>query len=967
MPNPQKKKERFVSLVFKAILAVSFATFIASASVFVIGKITLDNNYQQERKRARNFYKQAFDSILQRSKIHDVNIGWLIPSFSDADSNEVALKQIQQFLDKNWFLIEVESDIRWGYLLSNNGEFLGKWGTQSEDISPYTALYEFVIIHEQPIDQIICELDCKHIYVSPFLHNGAFIGVFIFAVDLAETVIQMQGITGADIGILVKQNSLNVYQSAPAPYLAAWSSAVISLTHATENLPLLKKLSQHIAKHRLLGSVRYKFHNKVYEISTIPFLSEHEHGTADLILIDDITAELGQINKAVLYYAASGLISLLLSGCIILLLLMGPTRKLRALISVLPLIAEKNYLQVLKKLPKQTNKQLFNDEISVLDDATHNLIFTLKELDREVEIRTNRLSEQAIELQNEKNFVSNILDTAQVIIMTLDNHGRILSLNKYTENLTGHTEQALFNTSFTDFIFDLNNYTSTDTILDELVTNHRKTFRSECSIFSTTGTELYISWYFTLINKPDAIPEILAVGLNLTERKEIESQLTWLADHDPLTNLFNRRRFEQELHKTLNLAIRYQQTGALIFFDVDQFKFINDSSGHNIGDELLIKIAEHLLVITRETDVVARFGGDEFVVLAPQIKQDDAEELTQKICNEMSHIEISGGNSTHRVSISAGLLMFPVEGFTEMDLIASVDLAMYKAKAAGRGGWYRASIDDLNRKEVKKRVDWKSKIEKALKDERLVLYFQPIMRVSDKSIAHYECLLRMQDEAGNIVPPGMFLTVAEQTGLMHKIDARVLQLAFEHQSEFIKQNIDITLSVNLSGDMISHPETMNLITGLNKKTRVPLSKFIFEITESQAVTNLPQAQNLIRLINQAGGCFALDDFGVGFSSMSYLKQLPIKYIKIDGGFIKNLVDSREDKLFVNAINSVGKGLSILTIAEFVNSPQVLDILYLIGVDYAQGNGIGLPMPQPEYHISISGKKPKSKVVLKTFE
>lgn len=942
----QPPNKPFVSLIAKAILAVSFATIVASTSVMIVGKIALDNNFAQERRRAHQFYRQAFNSILQRSKLHEVNIGWLIPSFIDHQTDsENVLAQIARQIETNWFKIELVSDIKSAYLLSSKGELIGKWGETLEDISPLANLYQYVIQNEQPKEQIVCGDDCTHIYVSPFLHDGKFIGIFIFGVDLAETVIQMQGITGADIGILIEKSHLSPDHN--LQLLDVWSMAIIALTNATKNLPLLSKLMQQSPDLSLAKNSRFKYQQRFYEISAIPFADGQNN--ASLIIIDDITEELAVIHKATVYYALNGLFSLLLSGSIILFLLIRPTRKLRALISLLPLIAEKKYSQVIDCLPKHNKRTLFRDEITVLDDATQNLMLTLRQLDNEVELRTARLSEQAIELQNEKRFVSNILDTAQVIIMTLDSTGKILSLNKYAEHLTGYRESAIINTLFTDYIFDLNNFVSVSTILHELTTQERDTYRSECSIFSTDGTELFISWFFTLLNNPDESPEILVVGLNLTERKEIESQLAWLADHDPLTNLFNRRRFELEFKRILAFATRYQQTGALIYFDVDQFKFINDSSGHNVGDELLVRIAEHLLMTTRETDVVARFGGDEFVVLAPQVNDENAEQLAKTICREMATIEISTDKSIHRVSISAGVLMFPVEGYSEQDLLASVDLAMYKAKELGRGGWYFASANDIDRDEIRKRVNWKAKIEQALQQDRFVLYFQPIMQVADKSISHYECLLRMLDEEGKVIPPGMFISIAEQTGLMHEIDARVLQLAFSHQVNFIKHGLDITLSVNLSGEMISRADAFKMIMELQNKTRAPLNKFIFEMTESQAVTNLQSAQNFMSQINLAGGSFALDDFGVGFSSLSYLKQLPVQYLKIDGSFVEHLVDSREDKLFVNAINSVGQGMGIKTIAEFVHSEQILEILYLIGVDYAQGHGIGRPRPRPEFH------------------
>lgn len=940
---------KFFSLVWRTALAVSFATLAASSSVYVFGKLTLDNNYNQERLRTRKLYEQAYRSILQKSRLNDITISWLIPAFLDPQStHKEALVKINELIEKNWFKIGFESEIESAYLFSKDGRLIGKWGITIADVGIFSDLFNQAVEKEEPVDQILCTRVCTHIYVSPFLHNGKFIGVFVFAIDLAGTIIQMRAITGADVGILIKDTKV---VDSKLPYLDKISSNVVALTGYEKNLPLLRALMEDPSINKLKHSLRFDYDQKSYEISTIPFIEGNE--TAELIIIDDISSELADIQKATTLYAATGLLSLLLSGGIILLLLIGPTRRLRVLSSVLPLIAEKRYQKVLEILPKRKQPAFFKDEINILSEATHNLITTLKGLDGEVEKRTKHLSEKTVELQKEKNFVSNILNTAQVIIMTLDENGNIISLNKYGENLIGLSSYANQDSKFTNLISDALDFDEIASAIINLSQNKTDNFNYECKIASEVSNQLFISWYFTRIVSPDNTSEILAVGLDLTERNQIESQLSWLADHDTLTNLYNRRRFENELKRTLALSNRYNQSGALIYFDIDQFKFVNDSSGHKVGDELLVRVADKLKCVTRETDLVARVGGDEFAVLAPHISLEHAKKLVDKICTETTTIEISADSSVHRASISAGLLLFPIPGYSEQDIMASVDLAMYKAKQSNKGSWCLATIQDFNRDEVRTQVNWKFSIQKALQEDRFLLYFQPIKRISDGSIAHYECLLRMRDDDGLIVSPGLFLHVAEQTGLMCLIDKRVLEMAFKIQSEFIHNKLDIILSVNLSGEIISNPGAFDIVTTLLRQYDLSASKFIFEVTESQAVTNLFAAQNFMRQIHEVGGQFALDDFGVGFSSMSYLKQLPVQFLKIDGGFVKNLDVDHEDKLFVQAINSVGRGMRLKTIAEFVENEQIYEALRDIGVDYAQGYAIGKPMPVPEFHTPVS--------------
>ncbi len=940
------KKKIFFSLTRKALFAVIISTLLSSASVFLLGTYVYDKNHLEKRESRHRQYQQAFASVIKQLQQKETELSWLIPTLIRTDGlQHQLLTEMKQLIDENWFKIELESDIRSIYLFSVQGTLLGEWGERFDDQVLTDVWLDTVLTNEQPLSKIVCDKDCLQYHGLPFLIQGKFAGVFVFVTSITDIVLQMKGITGADVGILTQAKNLNNELQASLP---SWSLRVGALTDFSVNHALLIELQKHYPEQIPENSVSFFFNDKVYDIFTIPF-GEDKH-QAKLVVIDNISGELKEKNRVIKLYVFSGLSSILLSAVILFLLFVRPTQKINKIINLLPLIAEKQFKKVRQSLPDFSRTKILRDEIDILGSTAHNLINTLTRLDAEVAQRNQNLLERSQELQNERNFVSNILNTAQVIIIRLDQLGQILSINKYGENLTGYDEVSLVKKHlFTDLIYDNESYELLNEVIPDLLNKKYSTYQHECTLYSLDGIKLYVSWYFTVINNPDTQPEILVVGLDLTERKSVETELAWLADHDPLTRLYNRRRFEHELHRVLKEAERFNHTGALIFFDIDQFKYINDSSGHQAGDDLLLKVTEKLRSAVRDTDVLARFGGDEFVVLAPEINQLHAESLINKIFLLMQEVDIILQGNQHKVSISAGLLMFPVKGYSEQDLMASVDIAMYKAKESGRGTWCLASIEDLNREDIKQRVNWKAKIEKALSEDRFILYFQPIMDVATRKISHYECLLRMIDENGKIIPPGLFIHVAEQTGLISLIDKRVMDLAFKAQRQFIADNKEIVLSVNLSGDLISNPEAFNLFFKLFERNNVTLEKFIFEVTETQAVTNLMAANSLISQIVAMGGKFALDDFGVGFSSMNHLKQLPIQYLKIDGEFIKNISNIKEDRLFVNAIREVAHGMNIATIAEFVENKEILDVLSEIGIDYAQGYGIGKPMPYPEFH------------------
>ncbi|MDO9241120.1 MAG: EAL domain-containing protein [Methylicorpusculum sp.] len=946
MTSKTAGKLLFFSLVWKAILAVSFATFLASAAIVMFGEITLEKNYEQERVRVRNSYRQIFSGIIERVQNERVDIGWLIPAMTDeTTSRKNALDVIKNQLDRNWFKIEVESDIESAFLFNRQGNMIGSWGNTLYE-GQFSEWLEYVISKEEPFDNILFQQTCIHFHAAPFLFRGEFIGIFIFGIDLSDIVLQMKNITGSSVGIV---NLPDISQNNATSDLALWNANIVALTDANKNKRLLSELSKEHSLAQTKQSVFFGFENRQYEILGLPL---NGHNKTLLILIEDITQGLADIKKATDLYAISGLLSFVLSGSVLLFLLLSPTRRLKSLITALPLISQKNYSDAKKFLPCKRRKLFFKDEIDDLEDTAHEFISTLKYLDEQVNQRTQKLSLQTLELQAEKNFIDTILNTAQVMIITIDSKGLISSANKFTETLTSYSEQELLGKQFINLMIDQRARLLVRTSIDLLLKTHKGTQHRESAILSMGGNELYISWYFSPLlldeGKTDESNKILVVGLDLTERRKYENQLTWLAEHDPLTGLYNRRKFETELVHALAMAVRYDHNSALIFFDIDQFKYVNDSSGHHIGDELLIKVAEKLRATTRKTDVVARFGGDEFIILLPEVTQKEAEEFVQKLCNDLKTVHISVGEELHTVSVSAGLIVFPEQSCTSQDLLATADLAMYRAKQGGRGGWRLASQEDINRLEIKTRVNWKTKIDKGLAENRFVLYFQPIMKISDRSVSHYECLLRMKDDDGSIIPPAMFVPVAEQMGLILQLDQRVLELAFKEQASLLKAGKKIKLAINLSGEMLSAPNAFELISHLLREFDLDASHFIFEVTETQAVTNLQAAHDFITQINRIGGSFALDDFGSGFSSMNYLKQLPVSYLKIDGAFVKNILDNQVDQLFVKAINSIGHGMGIKTIAEFVENDSIFEKLYELQIDYAQGYGIAKPLPSPDY-------------------
>jgi diguanylate cyclase (GGDEF)-like protein len=424
--------------------------------------------------------------------------------------------------------------------------------------------------------------------------------------------------------------------------------------------------------------------------------------------------------------------------------------------------------------------------------------------------------------------------------------------------------------------------------------------------------------------------------------KEKEQNLIWLADHDSLTKLFNRRRFQIEFEQQLKIAERYKNTGAILYLDLDQFKYINDTSGHSTGDILLKQVAESLMQTIRSSDILARLGGDEFALLLPNIDAHDASQLAQKIIDQLRLMRFEYKDTQHNISASIGIALFPEYGLTVQDFMSNADIAMYQAKESGRSKSHVYSHKEQTKELLKNRILWKEKIETALEDNRFILHFQPILDIKSNKISHAEALVRMIGLDGELIMPDSFIPTAEQSGLINQIDLAVLDLAFKTLRLLQQDNNPLKLSVNLSGKAFNNEPLINYLKEELSKNDIDAKKLILEVTETTAVANFNTAVQLMNDIKKTGAKFALDDFGVGYASFFYLRQLPVDYIKIDGSFIRTLEKHQEDQVFVKAISEIAQLSGLKTVAEFVENQAILDLLEKYNIDYAQGYHIAKP-------------------------
>lgn len=455
---------------------------------------------------------------------------------------------------------------------------------------------------------------------------------------------------------------------------------------------------------------------------------------------------------------------------------------------------------------------------------------------------------------------------------------------------------------------------------------------------------------------------------DITERKqaeiallESERRLAWQASHDALTGLVNRRQFDRYLEQALNNAKISHTRYCLCYLDLDQFKVVNDTCGHIAGDELLRQVTALLQAQVRSGDVLARLGGDEFGLLLRDCNLEQAASVANALRESIEAFRFIWEDKTFRIGVSIGLVEIEGEDSSMSKILSAADVACYAAKNQGRNRVHVYQTSDRQLAQQQGDMQWIARINKALEENRFCLYYQSIVPTSPHAPRgeHYEVLLRLRDEQGELVPPMAFIPAAERYNLMHVIDRWVIRTLFNTQAPHYRQswqrmqkdNYECLYTINLSGASINDDSFIEFLHQQILIHQIPPQVLCFEITETVAITNLTNAINLIRHFKHLGCSFALDDFGTGMSSFSYLKNLPVDYLKIDGNFVKDILTDATDLAMIEAINTVGHVMGIKTIAEFVENEAILDKIRALGVNYAQGYGIAKPLPLPTAHLS----------------
>lgn len=962
-------KRRFFSLKWKALLLTSLVLVGVSVAISALSYISLTGQFDNYLQDTYQRHKRNAEDLISHSLVRLTRLGNLIAALPEirqaveAGDSE-AIKTV--FTAPHWATLEFDWSLQLLGIYDQSNQLLARGispGNDTLSASVRHAIQQINSGNRSELAAIDCDPQCIQYAVVPIMaENGRYLGALLIGSILSDEVLRLNRIADSDIGVIVTDAD-KFKKIDHDRVISTWNAYIAALTHRIRNLSLLKQIAATVDYSSLQPEeiMQQQFIEREYRVLLSAMPRYAGSGAAYFLLIVDISDYLAEIHQATRRVIAVGIGGWLLAELLLLFLLWAPMSRLVMLTMSLPLLANGEFQALREKITAQSRSNFVDDETDMLNTTAITLAEHMEELEHQVEEHSQTLTQRMNDLASERAFIANLLDISQILIFTLDSHGQILMANRFAQALTGYSSSELTGRDFIELFspHDLSELRRR-LLKDELVSEQwlHEILQHDSLIQCKDGTVRNVTWYHSRLDKSSesaATPAMLSVGLDVTERMGAESRLAWMADHDSLTELANRKRFREELTAAVSAARRQGKRGALLICDLDHFKEINDASGYRNGDALLKVVANTLLKQIVSADVIARLGDDDFALLLRETSEPEVQQIAESINQHLQNINFPLGEYTPRVSASIGIMLFPSEGDSSSDLMAKADLAMQQAKQGGRGSWRIFSPEHGETQErMRKRLYWKNKANQILKNQDIILYFQPIMEIASARISHYEVLLRIALEDGSITGPTQFIQTAERSGLIHAVDRLVVSRAIRTLHEVNNNGFDVAFSINLSGHAFNDPQLLPHICRVLERYQVRTDRVMFEITETAAVSDFTVANNLMLAIKELGCQFALDDFGIGFSSFYYLKHLPVDYLKIDGSFIQRLNDNPDDQIIVRAMSQIANGFGKKTVAEFVENQASLDLLMKYGIGYAQGYYISKP-------LSLDDAFPKSKL------
>ena len=570
------------------------------------------------------------------------------------------------------------------------------------------------------------------------------------------------------------------------------------------------------------------------------------------------------------------------------------------------------------------------DQIATSSNTDHKMSHELASVKRAL-AEKRRIIQLLVESEGR---YRDLVETSHDLIWATDSQGNFTYLNNAANEIFGMVPGDLLGRCFFDFEVGAAHFANRRFL--SMLKRSGEIKHYVTHLRSKTGEDRWIGINARVtLNDAGEIRGIRGTARDITDEHRAQLRIEHLAMHDTLTDLPNRHAMQRSIEHALESG----KPGALLFLDIDHFKYVNDNFGHRTGDQIVTGVGSVLREVVRSlAGELYRIGGDEFAIHLPDALRKDAVNIAERVLEAVRHyrLQITEGRFVSNISASIGIGIYPFHGDTLPALFSNVDLSMYQAKDLGRNRYALFDPDSGALRKTHKRRHWAKKLRDALDNDQIVLFAQPVVRLSDLKTTHHEILLRIRDDSGTYISPAVFMEIAETLGVVQEIDLRVVEKVLAHITRNGLAGTKVRYFVNLSGVSMSSQDWVDRFMALLANSTVHPNQLVLEITETAALSDIDVAMKFIRRLKEIGCRIALDDFGSGFSSFYYLKQFDVDYLKIDGSFVRDLASDNGSRLFVKALNDVAQGLNKQVIAEWVEDRAAVDLLVQMGTHFGQG-------------------------------
>lgn len=930
----------FISLKWRAVVFITVMTVIITVAWSVQTVLRQLDAFDQELTYHYETQTALLDELFDDTYLKLSQIAQVISSNQSAfvePENESQFKAVNSVFEQKWLSINLLLELDYMAFFDEDNLVIVEGAPSGLAIDDHffdqlQEQLEISAANDEPSYFVYCSKACVMAVLEPFINDKGEYNTFVLVQNLSDLVRIFFNLSKSSLSILLEGDEDQSSRRLPNWQMHAWAVSDFSNIY-----PVVESYSSEVRLGDSHTDRVFKYQESAYLIKELEkprliFAGQTVH----FISVTDKTAAYDAMVNSIIRGALIATTVMLLIELFLVWLVSRLLNKLKRVSDALLLLPKQEFDQAITMV--RSDELLLEDELTSLEKSTASVAGELKDLHQEVYLKNESLNEQVAALTRSRGFLTRLFDNSDVFIVTQDAGYSIQSTNRKFDELYDFAPET-----YSALIRDADEYEDFQLKVCELFDGLIASFHQELTLIDKQGKSVIVAWTHTLVEDEQGHEIILSIGMDQTQQKSAESDLRWMANHDSLTGIGNRRSFNSAFKDLLGS----RSTGAVVFIDVNRFKHINDIYGHNIGDQVLVNIANKLRVLVRNTDTISRFAGDEFTVLLDRMTLKTLPDVLQKLASELSDFITSDAGQVIHYSVSIGAALFPDHGNDSESLLVNADMAMYQAKKKGMGYWHIYDAADARVDQIKHDHNMILVIKAALERNGFKLVYQPIVNLESNDVSHFEALVRMYDLTGKVVAPGQFIPLAERSGLIRKIDEWVLSQAVLELSEWSVKGCCYSVAVNISAPTLQAHSFPEIVETALQKYQINPSQLVIELTETAYIENFQQVLKNLKSITQIGVRVALDDFGVGFSSFTYLKMLPLSFVKLDGSYIKNINQNSDDQVFVKSLAAMINAFGMKTVAEFVEDQSTLAAIQSLGVTHGQGYYWGKPAAMGE--------------------